>query len=162
MRIAKAYFFKGGQYVRYDLAADEVESGYPASIGTEWNGLTPAGFASGLDAAVNWGNGKAYFFKGGQYLRYDITTDTADAGYPAPMAGAWPGLAEAGFGTGLSTVLAYEPRFRGAPTGRTSTPTSRRAPARASSPGSRPTTSGRGTGARSSSSPPVPPASSGS
>jgi hypothetical protein len=42
VRTAKAYFLKGSQYVRYDLAADEVEAGYPASIETEWNGLTPA------------------------------------------------------------------------------------------------------------------------
>ena len=38
-----------------------------------------------------WNNGKAYFFKGNQYIRYDITTETTDAGYPKPIAGNWHG-----------------------------------------------------------------------
>jgi hypothetical protein len=104
MRVSKAYFFKGGQYVRYDSAMDRVDEGYPANIATEWAGLSSAGFDSGLDAAANWGNGKAYFFKDGQYLRYDIAADRADPGYPVAIAGAWPGLAEAGFGSGIDAV----------------------------------------------------------
>jgi hypothetical protein len=31
------------------------------------------------------GNGKAYFFKGNEYVRFDITTDKADPGYPKPI-----------------------------------------------------------------------------
>jgi matrix metalloproteinase-14 (membrane-inserted) len=42
---------------------------------------------------VNWGNGKAYFFKGSEYLRWDITTDKADPGYPKPIdSKSWNGL----------------------------------------------------------------------
>lgn len=46
-----------------------------------------------LDAAVNWGNGKAYFFRNGQYIRYDVKADRADPGYPKPIdSETWPGL----------------------------------------------------------------------
>ncbi len=86
----KAYFFKGDQYIRYDIAADKADSGYPLPILGNWPGLNA--FAGGVDAAVNWGNGKAYFFKGDQHIRYDIAADKADSGYPLPILGNWPGL----------------------------------------------------------------------
>ena len=91
----KVYFFSGGNYVRYDMAADKVDDGYPLPIARQWPGLAEAGFDADLDAAVNWGNGKIFFFKGDRYVRYDMATDTADDGYPLPIAGNWPGLAEA-------------------------------------------------------------------
>jgi len=87
----KAYFFRGGQYVRYDMKTDRVDPGYPKPIDNQsWPGLT---FTDGIDAAANWGNGKAYFFKGGQYIRYDLRSDRADPGYPKPIDNqSWPGL----------------------------------------------------------------------
>ena len=39
-----------------------------------------------------WPSGSAYFFCGDQYVKYDPATDTVPAGYPAAIAGAWPGL----------------------------------------------------------------------
>lgn len=87
----KAYFFKGSQYIRYDIATDKADPGYPRAIAGSWPGL-PASFAAGVDAAVVWNNGKAYFFKGSEYLRYDIASDKADAGYPKPIKGNWPGF----------------------------------------------------------------------
>jgi matrix metalloproteinase-14 (membrane-inserted) len=87
----KAYFFKGGQYIRYDIKADRADPGYPKNINAEtWPGVI---WTDGIDDAVNWGNGKAYFFKGGQYIRYDIKADRADPGYPKNInAETWPGL----------------------------------------------------------------------
>ncbi len=87
----KAYFFKGGQYVRYDIKADRVDPGYPKPINNDtWPGVP---WFDGIDAAVNWGNGKAYFFKGGQYVRYDIKADRVDPGYPKPINNdTWPGV----------------------------------------------------------------------
>jgi hypothetical protein len=87
----KAYFFKGRNYVRYDIKADRTDSGYPKPLNAEnWPGIP---WTDGIDAVVNWGNGKAYFFKGGQYVRYDIKTDRADSGYPKPINNeSWPGL----------------------------------------------------------------------
>jgi hypothetical protein len=91
----KLYFFRGGQYLRYDIAYDRVDNGYPRALNAETWPHWPSTWNSGINAAVNWGNGKAYFFKGEQYLRYDIAVDTVDHDYPRPIAGNWPGLIEA-------------------------------------------------------------------
>ncbi len=99
----KAYFFKGDQYLRYDWNTDAVDSGYPLPIAGNWPGI-PDSFSRGIDAALNGEGkyaGKAYFFKGDQYLRYDWNTDAVDSGYPLPIAGNWPGLA-GGSGVGPS------------------------------------------------------------
>jgi hypothetical protein len=96
----KAYFFKNSQYVRYDIAADKADSGYPEDIKSHWSGLDA--FASGIDAVVNWATGKAYFFKGSQYIRYDIAADKADPGYPKDIKGNWSGLDA--FANGIDAV----------------------------------------------------------
>jgi Hemopexin len=88
----KAYFFRGDQYVRYDWVQDKVDEGYPQPL-EAWH--LPGEFASGIDAAINGERqyaGKAYFFKGDQYVRYDWAQDTVDQGYPKPIAGNWPGI----------------------------------------------------------------------
>ena len=87
----KAYFFKGGQYIRYDIRSDRADPGYPKPINNEtWSGIP---WTDGIDAVVNWYNGKAYFFKGGQYIRYDVKTDRADPGYPKPInSQTWSGV----------------------------------------------------------------------
>ncbi|MFD3996253.1 hemopexin repeat-containing protein [Streptomyces sp. NPDC058548] len=104
----KAYAFLDGTYVRYDNptdgSADGVEAEYlPPHFTLEqgWPGLpTGAGggpdWRTGIDAAVNWGNGKLYLFKGDSYVRYDITADRVDPGYPRPLAGNWTGLSPDG------------------------------------------------------------------
>lgn len=46
-----------------------------------------------VDAVTNWSNGKAYFFSGNQYVRFDIASDQSDPGYPkASNQVNWPGL----------------------------------------------------------------------
>jgi len=101
---SKAYFFKGGWYLRYDVPSDKVDDGYPLPIADWWPGMADAGFADALDAAVNWGNGKVFFFKGGHYLRYEMAGNRVDDGYPRPVAGNWAGLSEAGFADGLNAT----------------------------------------------------------
>lgn len=103
----KLYFFRGNQYLRYDVAADKADGGYPLPITQTWTGFDAAGFVDGINAAANWGNGKAYFFRGSQYLRYDIAADKVDDGFPLPVAGHWPGLAEAGFGDRIDAVVPW-------------------------------------------------------
>jgi len=91
----KAYFFSGDAYIRYDIRADRADPGYPKRVdhGT-WPGLPALG---PIISAVNWGNGKAYFFGERHYIRYDIATDRADPGYPKPInAETWPGIFAAG------------------------------------------------------------------
>ncbi len=87
----KAYFFRGAQYIRYDIANDKADPGYPKPIAGNWPGFPPS-FQNHIDSAVVWNNTKAYFFSGDQYIRYDITADATDAGYPAPIAANWSGL----------------------------------------------------------------------
>ncbi|MBV5337686.1 MAG: hypothetical protein J0653_07030, partial [Deltaproteobacteria bacterium] len=46
-----------------------------------------------IDAAVNWKNGKVYFFKGNSYVRFDVKSDRTDPGYPKPINDeTWPGV----------------------------------------------------------------------
>lgn len=110
----KLYFFKGDKYVRYDWSNDRADAGYPKSIAGNWPGL-PAGFTSGIDAAVSGVGpfaGKAYFFKGDSYIRYDWSSDKADAGYPKKIAGLWHGL-PAGFTSGIQAALNGRQDFAG-------------------------------------------------
>ena len=83
----KAYMFRGDRYVRYDVAADRQDQGYPQAISAHWRGV----FADGVDEAVRIKD-KIYFFKGDSYVRYDIAADRADDGYPKKIAADWPGL----------------------------------------------------------------------
>ncbi|TCC43401.1 hemopexin repeat-containing protein [Kribbella sindirgiensis] len=93
----KAYFFTDSDYVRYDVAADRVDDGYPLPIAGNWPGL----FESGIDAAVCWPDGSVYFFAGDQYAKYDWEADRVADGYPQPIAGNWPGLFESGVDAGV-------------------------------------------------------------
>jgi hypothetical protein len=88
----KVCFFKGGRYVRFDMKDHRVDPDYPKPINNEtWPGLP---WTDGIEAAINLGNGKAYFFKGDQYVRWDIAADRIDPGYPKAIStpSAWPGL----------------------------------------------------------------------
>jgi hypothetical protein len=100
----KVYLFKGSQYVRFSKVSDGVDPGYPKPIADGWPGL-PAAFQSGIDAALlRESNGKIYFFKGGQYVRYSDVSDGVDPGYPKPIAGSWTGL-PATFTSNLGAAL---------------------------------------------------------
>jgi len=77
-----AYFFKGDKYTKYNWTNDIIEDGYPMSI-EGWN--LGSDFNNNIDAAFNGygaNEGKAYFFKGSQYVRYDWAKNCADEGYP--------------------------------------------------------------------------------
>uniref|UniRef100_UPI0021193F26 hemopexin repeat-containing protein n=1 Tax=Candidatus Entotheonella palauensis TaxID=93172 RepID=UPI0021193F26 len=40
-----------------------------------------------IDAAIAWEDGKVYFFREDEYIRYDMTLYRADPGYPKPLIG---------------------------------------------------------------------------
>jgi outer membrane protein OmpA-like peptidoglycan-associated protein len=92
----KAYFFKGSRYIRVNIAPhphNTMDPGYPKPIAGNWPGWPPD-FQQGIDAAIAWNNGKAYFFKGSRYIRVNLGPhphNTMDPGYPKPIAGNWPG-----------------------------------------------------------------------
>lgn len=99
----KAYLFKGDQYIRHDIVSDNLDPGYPKRIGPNWGNVAGTIFERDLDAAINWGNGKVYWFKGTQYGRIDVATKSLDPGYPRPIAGNWPGV----FTTGVSAAVEW-------------------------------------------------------
>lgn len=90
----KAYFFLAdGRYLRYDIAADRVDSGSPVKItDRNWPGLGRYGDL--INGALNWpGNKIQFFLSNGQYIRYDLVRDRADDGYPREISkSSWPGV----------------------------------------------------------------------
>ena len=91
----RIYFFDGPQYYRYRLDNPGVEPGYPSSIIDYWPGW-PESWASGIEAGVQWSDETIYFFRGLDYIRYDMVTDTVPPGYPMPIVGNWRGWPSGG------------------------------------------------------------------
>ncbi|MFE5197960.1 M35 family metallo-endopeptidase [Streptomyces sp. NPDC056601] len=89
-----AYFFRGSQYVRFNVAQDQVAPGYPLEIGPYWQGLFPAG----IDACLVWPGGqRVYFFRGSEYSRFDVDDShplggKVPTGYPRQISEGWPGI----------------------------------------------------------------------
>lgn len=111
----KFYFFYGDEYVRFDLQANAVDPPYlppnpPTRIAGNWN----MPWTDRIDAAVNWGNGKVYFFRGPEYLRYDIARDRMDETYPKSIAGHWNGIWPEGIDAALYQGGTKAYFFRGA------------------------------------------------
>jgi hypothetical protein len=87
----RAYVFKGKEYVRYDLVAGsppQARSVRPLSAG--WKGVFPE--EPGVDAVLMLPSGKAYFFHGNGYVRYDLGADRVDPGYPKYLGRHFPGV----------------------------------------------------------------------
>jgi hypothetical protein len=102
---AKAYFIRGGTYARYDVQLDGVEPGYPKPLAGGYTKIGGTGFEAGVDTAIDLGHGKLYLFRGDSYLRIDNETNTVEV--KAAIAGAWPGLAERGFGEQLDAAFCW-------------------------------------------------------
>lgn len=110
-----AYFFRDNQYIRFDVARHRADPGYPKPIAGNWPNFK---FSDGIDGAIAWptmvdGKSVVYFFKSGQYMRYDVGVDRADdqsdagVGYPAPVAENWPGLLMASSPGTADALAAY-------------------------------------------------------
>lgn len=96
----KVYFFKGAEYICY-IPDGGVEPGYPKPISAGWTDWPPH-FTSGIDAAFLGMNGKGYFFKGDQYIRY-TPTQGIDPGFPRRISEGW-GNWPAEFSTGIDAA----------------------------------------------------------
>ena len=66
----QTYVFKNDQYARYGAFDEEyIDEGFPKPIKDNWGNL-PTEFEQGIDAAFTF-EGKTYFLKGNQYVRYN-------------------------------------------------------------------------------------------
>lgn len=75
------YFFKGDEFIIFNLKSRS--SSKPESIAKGFKGLESfQGGAQDLDAALDQGDGKVYFFKGNEYIRFDLKTKQSDPEYP--------------------------------------------------------------------------------
>jgi hypothetical protein len=82
-----AYFFKGAEYIRFQWSGPRGLNPAFARPLSLWN--LPGNFNLGVDASFNGRHsreGKGYFFRGDQYVRYDWPADRPDPGYPLPIA----------------------------------------------------------------------------
>jgi hypothetical protein len=74
----RTYFFKDGQYVRYDLGRAAVDVGYPKPI----SGHGPGVFPTGFNGAAIWSAGRALFFRGTEVIEFDV--QAGEQHRPAP------------------------------------------------------------------------------
>lgn len=106
----KAYFFlKDGRFIRYDIAADTIDAGYPKLIdNTNWPGLST--YASKICASLVWKSADKklfIFLSDGTYLRLSLTNFTIDAGYPKVVDNSsWPGLGS--YATSISSAIKWD------------------------------------------------------
>ncbi len=90
----RAYFFKGNQVIRYDLQQKRADPDYPRPVTRSFPGLER--FRGGpvpLDAALAINDQEACFFRGSQFIRYDLVQRRPLPGYPQEISAlTWPGL----------------------------------------------------------------------
>jgi hypothetical protein len=105
------YIFKADQYIRYDVAHEEIVYG-PNSIAAGWPGMRDAGFDKDLDAAFmdRRDAGMAiyedtyFFFRKDKFVVYDAQKDTVTGG-PYNIGDNWPGVRDAGLDQDLDVVV---------------------------------------------------------
>ncbi|MBL9009185.1 MAG: alkaline phosphatase D family protein [Myxococcales bacterium] len=108
----RAYVFMGDAYVRCDPRSGAIADGYPKKIVDGWHGLFRGWLSphKGLDAAFVSSRGKAYFFCGNGYVRYDLEKDRPEPGYPKYIQPHWRGLWPAHLIAALPMVDAGDPQ----------------------------------------------------
>lgn len=86
-------FLDDGRYIRYNKTQDRADDGYPMAVNdNSWPGL--GAYARQIRTALRWRDDRAFIFlKDGRYIRYNLTEDRADDGYPRRVNDYnWPGL----------------------------------------------------------------------
>ncbi|WP_161624837.1 ribosome-inactivating family protein [Streptomyces spectabilis] len=92
----KAWFFRPGTCMTYDLTRDSVVSGDPRPFSEIWPGLKDTDFGLRVDAVVPSSGSSAavWLFSGHQYARYDTKDHTCSV---HEIADKWPALADTSF-----------------------------------------------------------------
>ena len=68
--------------------------------------MKKTGFGSGIRDALNWGDGRVFFFKGNQYVKFLIHPGRVDDGYPLTIDSGWGNtLKIAGFTSNLEAAV---------------------------------------------------------
>lgn len=81
------FFFKGMDYVKYDMTKKAVVPGYPKKIFLDWKGIWPSDLSDAMMI-----HDKVFFFRRAQYISYDIQLGKADNDYPRPITDGWHGV----------------------------------------------------------------------
>lgn len=94
------YFFKDDQCLKYGATRKVPMHGFEGPKPIEH--YFPGVWSDGIDAVVNWHdklrpelNDKLYFFKGFDYIRFDLKNGKVDPNYPRKINEGWFGLQEA-------------------------------------------------------------------
>ncbi|NHB87409.1 fucose-binding lectin II [Photorhabdus tasmaniensis] len=95
------YLFLNTENMIYNDTLNKSEANYPQPISNDWPNL-PVEFQQNIDDVINL-NGSLYFFKGSQYLKFDIAQAQVSDG-PRPIADGWPGLRGTGFENGIDAA----------------------------------------------------------
>ena len=84
-----AYFFRGSEYFRWEIASNTIPEGYPRPIANDFQGW-PEHWEN-VEAAVRWPNGRIYFFNSGEYIAFDVNEDRV-LGPPMSVHDHWRGF----------------------------------------------------------------------
>ncbi|MGV7959753.1 fucose-binding lectin II [Photorhabdus tasmaniensis] len=97
----QVYLFFNSDNSRYNETLKKQDTGYPQPISNDWPNL-PVEFQRHIDDVINL-NGSLYFFKGSQYLKFDIAKALVSEG-PRFIADGWPGLKGTEFENGIDAA----------------------------------------------------------
>ncbi len=104
------FFLNDGTYIKYNMNTDQAVSGYPKAVNNStWSGM--ASYGDKIVAAINWNNSKAYFFlNDGRYIRYSISNDQMDSGYPKQINNStWPGMGA--YATHITSAMDWNSQY---------------------------------------------------
>ncbi|KAA1184955.1 fucose-binding lectin II [Photorhabdus heterorhabditis] len=101
-----SYLFLNAENIKYNeiSVSNRVYAGYPKHINNDWPNL-PVEFQRHIDDIINL-NGYLYFFKGSQYLKFDIEKAQVSDG-PKPIIEGWPRLAGTEFENGIDAATEW-------------------------------------------------------
>ncbi|MCT8344480.1 MULTISPECIES: fucose-binding lectin II [Photorhabdus] len=101
-----SYLFLNSENIKYNEISGHngVYAGYPQPVSKDWPNL-PVEFQRHIDDVINL-NGYLYFFKGSQYLKFDIAKARVAEG-PKPIVEGWPGLIGTEFENGIDAATEW-------------------------------------------------------